>query len=75
MIYQKLIFSEIELIKKIENITLSDYEIKGDYIEFDNLMTIIEDLFFEYESLKEKFEDLENDIKDNYRKIPIEEQV
>lgn len=75
MIYQKLIFSEIELIKKIENITLSDYEIKGDYIEIDNLMTIIEDLFFEYESLKEKFEDLENDIKDNYRKIPIEEQV
>ena len=75
MIYQKLIFSEIELIKKIENITLSDYEIKGDYNEFDKLMTINEDLFFEYESLKEKFEDLENDIKDNYRKIPIEEQV
>lgn len=75
MIYQKLLFSEIELIKKIEEITSCDYDIKDGYVELDVLMMIIDDLFSEYKELIKKIKDLKNDIRDNYKRISIEEQV
>ena len=70
-----MLFSEIELIKKIEEITSCDYDIKDGYIELDVLMMIIDDLFSEYEELIKKIKDLKNDIRDNYKRISIEEQV
>ena len=37
-------------------------------------MGIVEDLLSEINSLGEKLEDLENDVRENYRPIPVAEQ-
>ena len=46
-----------------------------DLISIDDLIGCIEDLDSEVERLKEKYEDLEQDLEDNYRPIPVSEQV
>ena len=75
MTFQKLTSDEYEMIKKIERITLSDYELIGDFVPSESLMIIIEDLYVELENEREKNADLRQDIKDNYRPISIAEQV
>ena len=65
--------------KKIQEITITDYEvldfvtkvlIKEDFIE-----PLIENLLVAYDSLKEEFEDYKKNVADNYRQISIAEQV
>lgn len=48
---------------------------KKDLISIDDLLGCIEDLDSDVENLKSKLEDLENDIEENYRRIPVAEQV
>ena len=62
-----------DLIDKIEEITCTDYERKGDYIPAENIDIMIYDLLCEIDRLNEKIEDMENDIRDNYRPISNEE--
>ena len=62
-----------DLIDKIEEITCTDYKIKGDYIPAENIENMIKDLLCEIDRLNEKIEDMENDIRDNYRPISNEE--
>lgn len=62
-----------DLIDKIEEITCTDYERKGDYIPAENIENMIKDLLCEIDRLNEKIEDIENDIRDNYRPISNEE--
>lgn len=62
-----------DLIDKIEEITCTDYERKGNYIPAENIENIIKDLLYEIDRLNEKIEDMENDIRDNYRPISNEE--
>ena len=62
-----------DLIDKIEEITCTDYERKGDYIPDENIENMIKDLLCEIDRLNEKIEDMENDIRDNYRPISNEE--
>lgn len=54
-IYYKLLDSEYKMLKEIEEITLTDYEI-GDFIKIENLIAIIDDLKREYDDIKEEFE-------------------
>lgn len=75
MTFQRLTSDEYEMIKKIERITLSDYELLGDFVPSDSLMIIIEDLYVELEKEREKNADLRQDREDNYRPISIAEQV
>ena len=75
MMFQKLTSDEYELIKKIERVTLSDYELIGDFVPSDSLMIMIEDLYIELEKEREKNADLKQDIEDNYRPISIAEQI
>lgn len=49
------------------------YERKGDYIPAENIESMIKDLLYEIDRLNEKIEDMENDIRDNYRPISNEE--
>lgn len=56
MTYLKLLDSEYKMLKDIEKITLTDYEV-GDFIKVENLISIIEDLKIEYDRLKEENED------------------
>lgn len=56
MTYLKLLDSEYKMLKDIEEITNTDYEV-GDFIKVENLIAIIEDLKIEYDRLKEEKED------------------
>ena len=67
-----------ELANKIKSKTLNEYGIKIDdkvYLEQNDVLSIIEDLLVEIRNLEEKYEDLERDMQDNYKHIPIEEQI
>ena len=72
--YYKLKEEELKIIKKIEKITLTDYEIKENLIPIDSLMAIIYDLKYELGLAEEKYNDLERDLEDNYRPISKAEQ-
>ena len=52
MFYQ-LNEKEQEIIKKAQNYTIADYEVKGDFIEADALMECIEDLVLHIEWMEE----------------------
>ena len=67
-----------ELANKIKSKTLNEYGIKIDdkvYLEQNDVLSIIEDLLVEIGNFEEKYEDLERDMQDNYKHIPIEEQI
>lgn len=46
-----------------------------DFISLDELLESYEELIDEVDYLKEKIEDMEQDIQDNYKPIPVSEQV
>lgn len=54
---------------------IAKYFPNQDLISIDDLLGCIEDLEGEVSSLKEKIEDMEQDIKENYKRIPVSEQV
>lgn len=56
MTYLKLLDSEYKMLKEVEEITNTDYEV-GDFIKVENLISIIEDLKIEYDRLIEENED------------------
>ena len=62
-----------ELKTKIENITGVDYEFKDNFLPSENIVSIFEDLIYEIDRLEEKYEDLEKDLEENYRPIPVSE--
>ena len=67
-----------ELANKIKSKTLNEYGIKIEdkvYLEQNDVLSIIEDLLVEIGNLEEKYEDLERDMQDNYKHIPIEDQI
>lgn len=71
-----------DIINKVHEITLTDYEIKwfdaeniNGYIESDVLLNIIQDLICEIEHKEEEIEDIKQDIESNYRHLTIAEQV
>ena len=67
-----------ELANKIKSKTLNEYGIKIEdkvYLEQNDVLSIIEDLLVEIGNLEEKYEDLEREMQDNYKHIPIEEQI
>lgn len=70
-IYLKLLDSEYKMLKEIEEITLTNYEV-GDFIKVENLIAIIEDLKNEYDDINEKFEEYKKNIEENYNLVPKE---
>lgn len=56
--YVKLSDYEYKMLKEIEEITLTDYEV-ADYTKVENLLSLIEDLKIEYDELLEEFNDLQ----------------
>ena len=51
--YYQLNEMEQGIIKKAQNYTITDYEVKGDFIEVDALMECIEDLVLHIEWMEE----------------------
>lgn len=65
--YYRLESDEFEKIKEAEKITCTDYDIIGNLIPAENLMSIVEDLLVEIDTLNERYEDLEKTVEENYR--------
>lgn len=74
MFYYLLNEKELKIFKEIEEKTITNYEIENNLLPLENVMGIVEDLLSEINSLNEKLEDLENDVRENYRPIPVAEQ-
>lgn len=74
MFYYLLNEKELKIFKKIIKKTNTNYKIKNNLLPIENVVEIIEDLLNEINSLNEKLEDLENDVRENYRPIPVAEQ-
>lgn len=53
-------------IDRIEEITLTDYEIKDCKVLVDNCVNIIEDLIIEYDNLLEEYNDYKEKELDRY---------
>ncbi len=56
---------------KIEKITITDYDFKGNFLPSESITSIFEDLIYEINRLEKKYEDLEQDMEDNYIKRPM----
>lgn len=55
--------------------TMRNIFINRDLVSIDDLLDKIEDLTFELEAVKEEYEDFKRDVEDNYKYMPIDEQV
>ena len=62
-------------IKKIEEITNTDYDFKDNEVLAKNCINIIEDLLIEYEQLESDFHDFETYVEDNYKMRRYEEDL
>lgn len=66
---------EMESFKEISDITVTDYEFKGNFVPVVSLLAMIDDLLLELHEKEEQIEDIKQDIQDNYRRISVSEQV
>lgn len=68
-----------DLYDRVSNLTWTDYEgiETGDkvYVEEEVIESMLLDLIVEIDRLKEKYEDLENDVEENYKRIPVKDQI
>ena len=64
-----------DLYKKITKLTTTDYEKYGDFVPVENILPMIQDLVSEVDKLQEKYDDFEQQVKDNYKPISYAEQV
>lgn len=53
-------------IKKIEEITMTDYDVVDNTIDAEMCASIIEDLVFEFESLQDEYNDYIEKVEDRY---------
>lgn len=50
-------------------------QFKKDIVSINEILGLFEDLKDDYDSLEEEFEDFKQDVEDNYKPIPYEEQI
>lgn len=65
---------EVYIDMRKENAWIRKY-FNSDLVSIEELLATIEDLDGEIEHWKEKYQDLEEDLRENYRAIPYNEQV
>ena len=75
MTYRRLDEYEQKLIKQVQERTVTDYEVLGEFVPVDSFISMLEDLLAEVDRLEEEKEDIERDKEDNYRKVTVEEQI
>ena len=70
-----------EVLDKVSKETVTRYDevlVKKEeyyYVPEENIEPMLEDLLFEIEHWKEQYEDLKQDLEENYKHIPYEEQI
>ena len=73
--YYKLNDDELEKMFKASEITLTDYELIGNFAPVERLINVIEDLLIELDKAEEKIKEIERDRDENYKPISYAEQV
>ena len=63
---------DIDLKSRLDKIV--SYRVNPHDVDEDDLLEIIEEVVSEYENLQDKYNDLEKEIEENYRPIPVAEQ-
>ena len=58
-----------DILKKVQETTITDYEAVDGKVTIDSLKGMVEDLLIELENANDKYKDLEADLNENY--IPI----
>ena len=71
--YYKLSDEEMEIVKKVQKRTITEYDIDNKYISVEHIMYMVEDLLNEVDRLEEELEEEIQDRKDNYKRISYEE--
>ena len=71
--YYKLSDDEKEIIKKVQERTITEYDIQNDFINVQHIMYIVEDLLNEIDRLEEEKEEIIQERDDNYRPLSYEE--
>ena len=61
-------------IKTDESLILNQLYKDKDKVPLSEILDLLEDLQTENEKLKEQLEDLNNDLEENYKPIPLSEQ-
>lgn len=64
MVYIKLDEKEKKYIEQASDRTITNYEIEGDFIPVDALISCIEDLLSEVDYLEERVEDLKEEMRE-----------
>ena len=76
MNYYRMNEKVMELVGEIcENIPCGDYNIHGEFIPVESLISMIEDLYGEVEHLKEEMENVIQDRDDNYEPVQYKDQI
>lgn len=73
MYYKYLDDEQLETINKIQERTMHDYELKGNFIPQNSLWLMVEDLLCELDNKEEKLENYKQYVADNYRQLNDEE--
>ena len=71
--YYKLSDDEKEIIKKVQERTITEYDIQNDFINVEHIMYMVEDLLNEIDRLEEELEEEIQDKNDNYKRLSYEE--
>lgn len=56
----------IEILNRLSEMNLTDYEVKDGIIKIENLRIALRDLMFEYDNLEEEFKNLQERYTDRY---------
>lgn len=62
-----------KLYDEVSGLTMIDYDKKGDEVNVEALMQMIEDLLVEYHRSEETLQDVLSDMEDNYKPLTNKE--
>lgn len=66
IMYVKLDEYDMKMLKEASELANEKYKIEGDFIEVEELFGVIETLMYAVDDWKFKYEELENDLEENY---------
>lgn len=62
-----------DILKKVEEATVTDYEAVGGKVTVDSLLGMVEDLLIELENKDDEIKDIIEDRESNYRPLTTQE--
>lgn len=72
-VYYKLSDDDKNIIKRVQQRTITEYEMQNDFVPVQDIMYMVEDLLNEIERLEEEKEEIIQDRNDNYKPLSYAE--